>query len=167
MAAFPALKPNTRVFVAGDVPRNLNVSLAGNTTGFRRGNRRVNQTLEMSFICLTETQMNLIKDHFFNSNGTYNLFYLSAEVWSDYTTPPIPLLSDYAWRYLNTPTVTDEGVNRFTVEVSLQTAPIDTGDLVFDAGLAGTSPARTYTLDGGAAAAVPARGYIISPGGAL
>lgn len=167
MDAFPALAPNSRVFITGDVPRNLNISLSGLTTGFRRGNRRVEQTLELSFVCLTEAQMNLIKNHYFNCKGTYDIFFLSEEIWGDYTTPPIPLLSDYAWRYLDTPTVTDDAVNRFTVEVSLQTIPIDPGDLVFDGGLAGASPARTYILDAGAAAASPARDYIISPAGAL
>jgi len=111
--------------------------------------------------------MNLIKNHYFSCKGTFDIFFLSAEIWKDYVTPPIPLLSDYAWRYLDTPTITDDAVDRFTVEVALQTIPIDTGDLVFDAGAAGSSPQRTYILDAGAAAASPARDYTISPPGAL
>lgn len=167
MDVFPALAPSTRVFTLGDVPLILNTSLAGINVGFRRGNRRVNQTLELTFSHLTETQMDLIKAHYFSANGTYDIFYLSEEIWGDYTTPPIPLLSDYAWRYISPPTVTDVSYDRFTVEVSLGTEPINTGDLILDAGLAGATPGRTYILEAGLAGASPARDYFIDPGGAL
>ena len=111
--------------------------------------------------------MLLIKDHFFDRKGTYDVFFLPAEIWNDFSTPPVPLLSDFAWRYASEPAITDVSYDRFTVEVQLQTEPIDTGDLIFDAGLAAASPARTYILDAGAAAVSPARDYIISPQGAL
>lgn len=167
MDAFPALAPTTRTFTIGDVPRKLQSGLDGITFGYRTGNRRVGQTLSLTFGYLTETQMNLIKTHFISCKGTYDIFFLSEEIWGDYETPPIPLLSDYAWRYLDMPSITDAGVNRFTVEIGLQTIPIDPGDLVLDAQLASASPARTYILDAGNAAISPVRDYIISPAGAL
>lgn len=167
MDIFPALAPTTRVFNIGNVPTILNTSLGGTNVGFRRGNRRVGQRLDLTFSHLTQAQMDLIKTHYFSANGTYDIFYLSEEIWGDYTTPPVPLLSDYAWRYIDLPTITDVSFDRFTVEVSLQTEPIDTGDLIMDAGSASVSPARTYILDAGSASASPARDYVISPGGAL
>jgi hypothetical protein len=167
MDSFPALAPTARTFTVGDVPRHLQSGLSGFTVGYRTGNRRVQQSLGLTFGYLTEADMNLIKTHYFNAQGSYEIFFLSAELWGDYATPPIPLLSDYAWRYLSSPVVTDAGFDRFSVEVELQTIPIDPGDLVFDGVAASATPDRSYTLDGGSAAASPARDYIISPAGAL
>lgn len=110
--------------------------------------------------------MDEIKAHYIDRQGTFDIFFLSAEVWSGYITPPVPLLSDYAWRYAGPPTVSDGIVGRWGVDVELVTYAIDTGDLVFDGELAPASPARSYILDGGAAAATPARDNIISPPGA-
>lgn len=163
---FPALVPSARTFSPGNIPQSSQISLSGLVTGFRRGNRRDDQTLSLSFTNLTEAQVNEIKAHYIDRQGTFDIFFLSAEVWSGYATPPIPLLSDYAWRYAGAPTVTDGIVGRWGVDVELVTYAIDTGDLVFDGELAPASPARSYILDGGAAAATPARDNIISPPGA-
>lgn len=167
MSTFPALVPSTRTFVTGAVPMAMQVALSGVATGFRRGNRRIAQTLGLTFRLLEESDVTLIRNHYDNRSGSFDIFFLSSEVWNGYTTPPIPLLSDYAWRYIGAPGITDASCGRWDVEVELETIPIDTGDLIFDAGLASASPARTYILDAGAAAAAPARDYIISPPGAL
>lgn len=167
MSNFPAISPSARVYSPGGVPVNLQTSLSGLVSGFRRGNRRVGQTLDLTFAHLTQAQMNLIKDHYFDREGSYDIFFLSAEIWGDLINPPVPLISDFAWRYASEPRITDVSFDRFTIEIQLQTEPIDTGDLIFDAGLAGASPARTYILDAGGAAVSPARDYTISPQGAL
>jgi hypothetical protein len=78
----------------------------------------------------------------------------------------VPLISDYAWRYIGAPTITDASCGRWDVEVELETVPIDIGDLIFDAGLAAAAPARAYILDAGLASASPARDYVVSPPGA-
>jgi hypothetical protein len=166
MANFPPIKPTSRVYVPGLVPSVLRTSLSGATVGFRRGNRRIAQSLEMQFSHLTQAEMLQIKDHYINSNGTFEIFFLSAQVWADHASPPVPLLSDFAWRYAGEPAIEDASYDRFTVSVSLQTEPIDSGDLIFDGGLAAATPARDYIVNGGLAAAMPARDYIIAPGGA-
>lgn len=167
MSTFPSLIPSTRTYTPGDVPSAVQASLTGVASGFRRGNRRVGQTLALTFQRLEESDVTLIRNHYDNRSGSFDLFFLSAQVWNGYGTPPIPLLSDYAWRYVAAPGITDASCARWDVELQLETVPIDTGDLVFDAGLAGASPARTYILDAGAAATSPARDYIISPGGSI
>lgn len=167
MAIFPALSPSSRLFTPGDLPKSVQTSLSGVVTGFRRGNRRTPQTLSLTFSHLTETQMNLIKDHYFGQQGSYQLFFLSAEIWGDYITPPVPLLSDIAWQYADEPTITDVSYDRFTVQVELSTIPIDIGDLRFDGVEASPTPAREYILDAGAAAATPARDYIVNGAAAL
>jgi len=163
---FPAIIPSSRTFSPGDIPRSLQVSLSGVTKGFRRGNRRTQQTLSLGFTNLTEAQLNLIKAHFVDREGTFGTFYLSAEVWNGYTTPPISLISDYAWRYAGPPTISDGIVGRWSVDVELVSYAIELGDLIFDGLTASATPARTYILDGGAAAATPARDYIVQSTGA-
>lgn len=166
MATFPSLAPNTRLYIPGNLPAAIQTSLSGRATAFRRGNRRIAQTLSLSYEYLTEANMTLIKDHYIGQNGTFEIFFLSAEVWGDFVTPPIPLLSDFAWKYSSEITITDVSFDRFTVNVELESVPINTGDLVFDAGSVAASPPRLYLLDAGAAAATPARDYIINPTGA-
>jgi hypothetical protein len=166
MATFPSLAPNTRLYVPGNLPAAITTSLGGRTTAFRRGNRRIAQTLSLSYEYLTEANMALIKDHYIGQNGTFEIFFLSAEVWGDFVTPPLPLLSDFAWRYSSEISITDTSFDRFSVNVNLESVPINTGDLVFDAGAAAASPSRLYILEAGAAAATPARDYTISPSGA-
>lgn len=163
---FPALVPSSRTYSPGNIPQSQKVSLSGNATGFRRGNRRTEQTLSLSFTNLTEAQVDLIKAHYVDRQGSFDIFFLSSEVWSGYSTPPVSLLSDYAWRYAAPPTVTDGIVGRWGVDVELVSYAIDFSDLIIDGELASATPARSYILDGGAAAATPARDYIISPIGA-
>ncbi len=160
---FPSLVPSVRTFTPGNIPQNNQASLTGVVTGFRRGNRRTNQTLSLSFTNLSETQLNLIKSHYIDRQGTFDIFFLSSEVWSGYTTPPIPLLSDYAWRYNAAPSIADGVVGRWGVDVELTAYAIDIGDLVLNAGSASATPVRTYTLNAGSASATPARDYIINP----
>jgi hypothetical protein len=166
MANFPAIKPTSRLYVPGLVPSALRTSLSGVAVGFRRGNRRISQTLDLSFSHLTEAEMLRIKDHYVNSSGTFEIFFLSAEIWADHANPPVPLISDFAWRYADQPVIEDASYDRFTVSVKLQTEPIDPGDFILDGGLAAATPARDYIVNGGLAAAMPARDYVIAPGGA-
>jgi hypothetical protein len=166
MSQFPALIPSTRTYVPGDVPSVQLFSLSGKTGAFRRGNRRIGQVLSLSFRQLTQAELALLTAHYIDRQGGFNTFFLSAEVWSGYATPPVPLISDFAWRYASTISVADSPCGRWDVEVELETVPIELGDLIFDAQQAPSSPLRLYVLDAGGAAATPARDYIINPIGA-
>jgi len=161
---FPALVPSVRTFTSGDVPQSSQVSLSGVNTGFRRGNRRMQQTLSLGYTNLTETQLNLIKDHYIDRQGTFDIFFLSAEVWNGYTTPPVSLLDSFAWRYAGPPTISDGIVGRWSVDVELQTHAIDITDLVIDGRSASAADSRTYNIDGGSASATPARTQVITAG---
>lgn len=164
--AFPALIPSARVYIPGDVPQQQQVTLSGMNSGYRQGNRRIAQTLQLAFNNISEADLDLIKAHYIDRQGTFDIFFLSAEVWNGYATPPVPLLSDYAWRYGGAPVITDGSCDLWSVEVELITYAINTGDLIFNGGLAAATPARDYILNGGLAAATPARDYVISPGAA-
>ena len=163
MANFPSITPSTRLYTQGNFPSAIQASSNGVTTGFRRGNRRINQTLQLSFNNLTEAQVTQIRNHYDGQNGSFSIFYLSAEVWAGYTTPPVALVSDFAWLYANAPTISDGIVSKWNIEIELVSVPIDSGDLLFDAGDS-TTTARTYILDGLTSSASPTRDNIIDSG---
>ena len=160
MATFPTIIPTTRLYTQGDFPSAIQSSSSGATTGFRRGNRRINQTLQLTFDNLTETQVNLIRTHYDGQSGSFEIFYLSSSTWNGYTSPPVALVSDFAWLYANAPTISDGIVSKWNVEVELVSVPIDTGDLVIDGGDSATT-ARTYLVDALTSSSSPARTYII------
>jgi len=164
--AFPALVPSARVYIPGDVPQQQQVALSGANSGYRQGNRRIGQTLGLSFNNISEADLNLIKAHYQSVDGTFGIFFLSAEVWNGYTTPPVPLLSDYAWRYAGAPSITDGSCDLWSIELELTTYAIDLSDLIVDGLTAAATPARGYIVDGGAASATPARDYVINSGAA-
>ena len=163
MATFPSITPSARLYTQGDFPSAIQASSNGVTTGYRRGNRRINQTLQLSFNNLTEAQVTQIRNHYDGQNGSFSIFYLSAEVWAGYTTPPVALVSDFAWLYANAPTISDGIVSKWNIEIELVSVPIDSGDLLFDAGDS-TTTARAYILDGLTSSASPARDNIIDSG---
>ena len=161
---FPALVPSVRTFASGDVPQSRQQSLSGVETGFRVGNRRAEQTLSLGYTNLTETQLNLIKDHYVDRQGTFDIFFLSAEVWNGYTTPPVALVDAYAWRYAGPPTISDGIFGRWSVDVELVTHAVDITDFVIDGRTASATDTRTYNMDGGSASATPARTHVINSG---
>lgn len=162
MAAFPSLAPSTRIYTPGQFPGARQTALTGVSTAFRRGSRSINQSLQLAFSHLTQANMNLIKAHYYAQRGSFDIFFLSAEIWGDYQgVPPVATLDNVAWRYAAPPRLVDVSFDRFNVEVVLESQAINTGDLVYDAEAAAATPARTYLLDGGAASATPARDYII------
>lgn len=164
--AFPALIPSARVYTPGDVPQQQQVTLSGVNSGYRQGNRRIAQTLQLAFNNISESDLNLIKAHYIDRQGTFDIFYLSAELWNGYATPPVPLLSDYAWRYAGPPVITDGSCDLWSVEVELTTYAVDLSDLIIDGLSAAATPARDYIVAGGAASATPARDYVINSGAA-
>lgn len=165
---FPALVPSVRTFTSGNTPQSSQQSLSGVNTGFRLGNRRVEQTLTLGYTNLTETEVNLIKDHYIDRQGTFDIFFLSAEVWNGYTTPPVSLVDTFAWRYAGPPTITDGIIGRWSIDVELITHPIvsasGVSDTVIDGRSASAADSRDYNMDGGSASATPARTHVITSG---
>tara|TARA_R100001460_G_scaffold100029_2_gene143495 strand:+ start:3667 stop:4167 length:501 start_codon:yes stop_codon:yes gene_type:complete len=164
MATFPSIIPTSRLYIQGDFPSAIQSSSSGVTTGFRRGNRRINQTIQLTFDNLTETQVNLIRTHYDGQSGSFKIFFLSSSTWSGYTTPPVALVSDFAWLYATPPTISDGIVSKWNVEIELVSVPIDIGDLIFDAGDSGNAT-RSYILDALTSSASPTRDNIIDARG--
>ena len=166
MATFPSIIPTTRLYTQGDFPSAVQQSSNGATTGYRRGNRRINQTLQLTFDNLTETQVNLIRTHYDNQNGSFEIFFLTSTTWSGYSTPPVALVSDFAWLYATPPTISDGITSKWNVEIELYSVPIDIGDLIYDAGDSSTT-ARAYILDALTSSSSPARTNIIDAGSSV
>ncbi len=166
MATFPELTPTTRIFSPGNYPQIYQQSIGGTGVGFRRGALSIGKTLSLTFEYVLEADVNAIKAHYFDNYGTYNIFNVDSTIWSGYVTPPVDLNGNYFWRYVSQPVIQDVTCERFTVEVQLESVPAQNGDLIYAAGLASASPARTYILVAGAAAASPARDYLIFAGDA-
>ena len=173
MDTFPSLAPTTRIFSPGDVPSAIQTSLSGMRNGFRRGSRRIGQTLGLTFNYLTETEINLIKDHYFQARGSYDIFFLSSKIWGDFAAIPIPSPSNIAWRYAAPPVITDSTYDRWSVSVDLISYVIELGDIDIDipAGDTGSDPglptAVDYIYDGLTSSALPARDYIINSGASV
>jgi len=149
MATFPEIFPSARTYTPGDLPSVMQASLSGAVSGFRRGNRRIEQALELSFQHLTEAQVTEIRNHYDGQKGSYEIFYLSESVWIGYGTPPVPLVSDFCWLYAGPPNISDGITSRWNVEVSLKTVPVDIGDLIVDGQDA--SDTWAYILEAGSA----------------
>ena len=163
--AFPSLTPSLRVFGPGILPVTEKVSASGVFYGFRRGNRTKNQTLSLTFNNLTEANVNLIKDHYIDRNGTFDIFFLNSSIWSGYTTPPAPVFG-VAWRYASAPVISDGIIGRWAVEVELISHGILQGDLIIQAAPDSTDAAAAlaeYIYDAGNSTTV-AREYILNAG---
>tara|TARA_B100000212_G_C27381973_1_gene537498 strand:- start:2659 stop:3165 length:507 start_codon:yes stop_codon:yes gene_type:complete len=166
MATFPSIVPTTRLYTPGDFPSAIQQSSNGTTTGFRRGNRRINQTLQLSFDNLTESQVTSIRDHYDGQNGSFERFFLSSSTWSGYNSPPVALVSDFAWLYATPPTISDGITSKWNVEIELISVPIDLGEILIDAGDS-TTIARTYIIDALTSSTTPTRQNIINSGTSL
>lgn len=167
---FPALVPSARTYTPGDVPQTRQVALSGVDTAYRVGSRRVGQSLSLNFNNITEAQLNQIRNHYIEQEGSYNIFFLPPETWSGYLEPPVPSPSNVAWRYGSPPTVTDGSCDRWSIEVELASYVIESGDIEIDVpdGDTGSDPGLpttvSYIYDGLTASASPARAYLIDSG---
>lgn len=162
--AFPSLTPSLRLFSPGVLPVVERVAASGAFTGFRRGNRTKDQILSLTFNNLTEASVELIKDHYIDRNGSFDIFFLNSAVWSGYTTPPASLLGT-AWRYASAPVISDGIIGRWSVEVELRSHGILQGDLTSEppGSSDAAAAAADYIYDAGDSTTV-AREYLLNPG---
>jgi len=123
MATFPALTPNTRSLGLGNYPQVEYVGTSGASVRFLQGLKRINQTLELTFNSITESQLYEIFDHYELQQGTIISFELPSTIWAGYDAVPVPVV-DYEWRYAKTFSITPSAVNRFNVTIELVSAII-------------------------------------------
>jgi hypothetical protein len=123
MATYHSLTPSTRSLSYGDYPQGTYEAVSGANVRFKYGSDRVVQRLQLGYQYLTETEMQLLLDHYEGQQGTLIPFALSAEVWAGYTTPPVAAV-DYEWRYASAFEVGIASPMRYNATVTLESVPI-------------------------------------------
>jgi len=122
MATFPSLEPRTRSLTYGDYPQLIHEGSGGNVR-FLQATDRIAQRLNITYEYLTETQMNLIIDHYKGQEGSLTPFALSSSVWAGYSSPPVSA-SDYEWRYTGPFEVGISAPLRYSCSIELESVPI-------------------------------------------
>lgn len=83
MAAFPALEPFRREWAFPEFPTLTFDSGAWGEIAFEYGDQPTETTLDLVFTLLTETEMQLLREHYQNQRQVYP-FTLSATAWAGY-----------------------------------------------------------------------------------
>lgn len=123
MATFPALKPTARSLILGNYPQVTFAAVSGVNVRFLQGTKRVDQRLNLSYQYLTETQLQLIYDHYEVQEGTLIAFDLPSIVWSGYTAVPVSAV-DYEWRYATSFSVDTPSPLRYSLVIELIAAVV-------------------------------------------
>ena len=76
---FPSVKPTSRSFNPGRYQSTNFESLDGTKTHLRFGNKRVNATLTLGFMNITDGQVGLILDHYDDVNSVWDYVRFSTE----------------------------------------------------------------------------------------
>jgi hypothetical protein len=167
MATFPSLTPATRAFTPGEYPHTPFTTYNGLQNRVRHSNVMLSSSVRLSFIALAEADMLSILSHYQGQFGSFESFTLPSSIWSGVTTASDYQLTDYRWRYTESPAVDDAHCNLYNVELALETVPPD-GAFASGAELAviitlafgsatstnGLQQSITITLAGGAASVV-------------
>jgi len=127
MTVFPSLTPAERVYVPGDVPREIQVSANGRVSIIRRSNGRTGDRLQLKFRGLTTSELHDLSDHS-DDHGNWRRFDLPSSIWTA-TTDPTP--AGRSWTYVGPPEIEDPpgmgdvfgGYHDATVELRLQPLP--------------------------------------------
>lgn len=120
---FPKIKPSQRSFSMGDYPSKTYTSLSG--VVFRRafGNVQTGYSLDLQFKNISDTNANLIMQHYINVEGTFSSFTLPNEVFAAMASGLKGKIqspnSNIKWRYAAPPEVSQVINNISTVSVKL------------------------------------------------
>ena len=133
--SFPSIRPTQRSYSPGTFPSTNFESLDGTKTHIRFGNRRVNATLQLGFLNITDAEAALIVENYEDVNSTWDYVTFtstdgvsgvsdSKEV-TGQTNPASSLQSlvkeggtGLLWRYSGPPTVTSTFKGRSNVSCS-------------------------------------------------
>ena len=123
--AFPTLAPTSRQFTGGDWPIAKYQSQNGSEARILYGNRRVGQTLSLSYKNITDTEAESFFDDYKSRKGTYETFALPQPItgnvgkgWAG-TTNFFNAGAGVQWRYAEAPQLTSvyPGVSSVTIKL--------------------------------------------------
>jgi hypothetical protein len=119
MTTFPLSTPNGRTLTLGDKPQLTYAGVSGATVKFLQGVNFVQQTLELVYNSLSESEIQSLYTHYNDQQSNLLPFDLPLGVWSGYSSVPVSAV-DYKWRYAAPFQVSPSSVNRFSVTVELE-----------------------------------------------
>ena len=122
---FPALVPSNRVFIPGEYSNTPWRSMGGRQTQSRHSNVITGQQLKLVFSARDEEDKLLIRNHYFDRQGTFGTFDLPEEVWSGVDDPDVFTPAGYVWRYAARPVVDDVVCGVYDITVDLVMLPDD------------------------------------------
>ena len=124
---FPALKPTTRNWNAGEFPIKNFRAQNGAEIRILYGNRLATKKLQLTYENLKDIETELFFDHYLEMKGTLTQFGLTEETRSGWMGKKSNLGAAYhglAWRYAEPPQITSVFRGRSTVTVNLIAVPI-------------------------------------------
>lgn len=124
MTTFPVLTPSGRTFTPGEYPQTPFQVYSGYETRVRHSNVMLSSQLRLTFTALTEADMLSILSHYNGEYGTFQSFTLPSAVWAGAVQADYEL-TNYRWRYIESPAVEDVYCDRYTVELVIETVPPD------------------------------------------
>lgn len=117
---FPALIPSSRIFTPGDYANTTFAGWSGQENRTRHSNVMLASALKISFLHITEAQLELIIDHYNSTLGTYLAFDVPSVVWAGVSNHTDYTLAGYSWRYTGPPSIQDLSCSIYNVELELQ-----------------------------------------------
>lgn len=89
----------------------------------------VNSQLQLKFIRLTESDMLAIKSHYAGQYGSFLPFAIPSSLLNGVTTAADFALTNYLWRYAESPEITDYCDSLHDVTIVLQSSPPENATL--------------------------------------
>lgn len=120
--AYPAYKPTSRTFDAGDYPVKTFKSQSGVEARILYGSKRTNMKLKLNYSNITDSRAAAFSAHFDQVLGTYNTFTLDNEAiagWDGGSGVIDAVASGNQWRYERPPVIDQVRPGISSVTVSL------------------------------------------------
>lgn len=114
MTTFPELTPNAIDFDLGQSNVSEVETLAG-PIRFRHSGRTNGHELQITYVGLSQANVDALRDHYFNSQGTHNTFEVPAAIWGGLSV----VSAGSVYRYLGPPQEEHTGIH-YNVSVSLR-----------------------------------------------
>jgi hypothetical protein len=99
MALFPDLEPTKRAYDFGAFPMSETSAFAGESVRFSHGSEATGYLLELSYVDIHETDLDLIRAHYREQQGGYLSFRLPVTVWAGHEDPEFLVPITDRWVY--------------------------------------------------------------------
>ena len=99
MADFPSITPNAISFDFGTLNTSNQPTVSTGPVRFRRSLKASGNTLQLTYTGLNQSQIDQLRQHYTDSDGTHNLFNIPSSIWGGYQS----VAQTSVYRYLETP----------------------------------------------------------------